>query len=251
MIESCFVLFNVNFFAFHLSFGRAFRRRIYLRFFVCFNSDKRLVHDGVGRAEKPAGPHWPQVDGADDDDLAQFQVIRRREDRTPFWNIFSLLKGSFRLIHASVDSAVDCVNAEIGIFLSLWVNATIQCGILRLQRLVWLSLQMCYIFQVRMQQIGAFLQRYRKNSNFPRQLSAKAACVKDSPWESAIKTLKMSTQTELIKHFCKKMWLQRLSKSCQNFSQSILGNFIFFKWANPGLFLFIFVLFNNYFTEKL
>ena len=26
---------------------------------------------------------------------------------------------------------------------------------------------------------------------------------------------------------------------------------IFKKWANPGLFLFIFVLFNNNFTEKL
>ena len=28
-------------------------------------------------------------------------------------------------------------------------------------------------------------------------------------------------------------------------------NGFFKKWANPGLFLFIFVLFNNNFTEKL
>ena len=29
------------------------------------------------------------------------------------------------------------------------------------------------------------------------------------------------------------------------------NNFVLKKWANPGLFLFIFILFNNNFTEKL
>ena len=38
-------------------------------------------------------------------------------------------KGSYNLLQQSVDSAVDCVNAEIEIFLSLWRNATVHCGI--------------------------------------------------------------------------------------------------------------------------
>ena len=36
-------------------------------------------------------------------------------------------KGSFTLTAA--DSAVDCVNAEIGIFQSLWHNANVHCRI--------------------------------------------------------------------------------------------------------------------------
>ena len=37
-------------------------------------------------------------------------------------------------------SVVDCVNAEIENFLSIWGNATVHCGKCRLLRLVWMSL---------------------------------------------------------------------------------------------------------------
>ena len=39
------------------------------------------------------------------------------------------LKAHLHLLQRSVDSAMDCVNAEIGIFLTLWHNATVHCGI--------------------------------------------------------------------------------------------------------------------------
>ena len=44
------------------------------------------------------------------------------------------------LIHTSADSAVDCVGAEIAIFLSLQRNTIVHWGIRRPQHLVWISL---------------------------------------------------------------------------------------------------------------
>ena len=46
-------------------------------------------------------------------------------------------------------------------------------------------LQISCIFHVQLQQIAAFLQRLRKVYNFPQKLSAAAACVKHSIFESA------------------------------------------------------------------
>ena len=60
------------------------------------------------------------------------------------WNI-SINKPSKKahshLTQRSADSAVDCINAEIGIFLSLCVNATVCRMPLCQTQLVWMSLK--------------------------------------------------------------------------------------------------------------